>query len=99
MARFGDIILPWKLRYALALLAKASKGTKQSDQIVSEVMTAWLEQNHPDVVKFVAEREKAEEEMVTLLTPPEQQKKAKSAKVKQAQTEIADDFPAWEKQA
>lgn len=93
-----DVVLPWTTRHALLILAKSSGGKKLIDQIVTEVVDAWLAQNHPDVVAFVAKQMADEVELVTALTPPEQQKKAK-AKPKQAQPEIVDDFPNWEKQA
>lgn len=94
-----DVVLPWTTRHALLILAKSSGGKKLIDQIVTEVVDAWLAENHPDVVAFVAKQMADEVELVTALTPPEQQKKAKPAKVKKAEPEIEDDFSNWEKQA
>lgn len=99
--RGGDLYLPWRVRHCLQLLAKASKGKVMSDAIASDVLEAWLQREHPQVWQFVLEQEKRELDQVELMTPPEQQKKAKPAKVKKAEPEIEDNFPdaAWEKQA
>lgn len=93
--RGSDIILPWNIRHCLLILAKSTKGKKLSDQIVSEVMEAWLQANHPAIWQFVQEQQQREDVVIEGLAAaqPKPSTKAKTKPKPQQDSDIIDNIP------
>ena len=54
------IYVPWRLRKALGYVAGAQGTTRE--YLAEQILTTWMDQNHPNIGLYLDKREKEEKE-------------------------------------